>query len=123
VARPLRETMRKSGPWQLDDLHQEQDENDEQDKADAAAAVVTETWSHTIPAKAEHQDQNEQKDKHLCFSPFGEVSPDGCVMQIFMLLSLQRNILFWLACCDVICIKVSRSISVHAESWYSPLPR
>jgi hypothetical protein len=53
------------GLEQLDDLHQEQDEDDKEDKADAAAAVVAETRSHTIAAKAEHQNQDEQKDKHL----------------------------------------------------------
>lgn len=71
--------MREQALQRLDDLHKQQDEDDEQDKADSAAAVVSETRSHAIAAKAEHQNQDEQKNKHLCFSPFGEVSPDeGC---------------------------------------------
>jgi hypothetical protein len=56
------------GLQQLDNLHQEQDEDDEQDEADAASAVVAEARSHAITAKAEHQNQNEQEDKHLVFS-------------------------------------------------------
>lgn len=60
-------TMLGMGPWQLDDFKQKQDENDGQDERKAAAAVVAETGSHTIAAKAEHQNQNNQKDKHLCF--------------------------------------------------------
>jgi hypothetical protein len=79
------------GLEQLYDFHKKQDENDEQDKADSAAAVVSEPWSHAIAAKAEHQNQNEQKNKHLCFSPFSEVSPNGGVMQI--LLSVQEEII------------------------------
>jgi hypothetical protein len=67
----------------LYDLHQEQNEDDEEDQADAAAAVVADTRTHAIAAKAEHQDQDNQKDEHCCFSPFGEDSPDGGVMQIY----------------------------------------
>jgi hypothetical protein len=77
---------------QLDNLHQEQDEDDEQDEADAAAAVVAEARSHAITAKAEHQNQNDQEDKHFYFSPYGEVSPDGGVMLILLL--VQSKILF-----------------------------
>jgi hypothetical protein len=76
---------------QLDNLHQEQDEDDEQDEADAASAVVAEARSHAITAKAEHQNQNEQEDKHLYFLRFGEISPDGGVMPI--LLQEQSKIL------------------------------
>jgi hypothetical protein len=83
------------GLQQLYDFHEKQDENDEQYKADSAAAVVAESRSHAIAAKAEHQNQNEQKNEHLCFSPFGEVSPDRGVMQI--LLSMHKK----LFCCDV----------------------
>jgi hypothetical protein len=52
---------------QLDDLHKKQNENDEQNKANSTAAVIAESGSHAIAAKAEHQNQNEQKNKHLCF--------------------------------------------------------
>jgi hypothetical protein len=52
---------------QLDNLHKKEDENDEKDEADAAASVVAEARSHAITAKAEHQNQNDQKDKHLFF--------------------------------------------------------
>jgi hypothetical protein len=79
------------GLQQLDDFHEKQNENNEQDKADSTAAVVSESRSHAIAAKAEHQNQNEQKDKHLSFSPFGEVSPHGGVMQILLL--VQKNLL------------------------------
>ena len=72
-----------AGP-QLDNLHKKEDEDDEQDEADAAASVVAEARSHAIATKAKHQNQNEQKDKHLVFSPFGEISPDGGVMQILL---------------------------------------
>jgi len=66
----------KIGRWQLDNLEQEQNENDEQDEADASSAVVTEPWSHTITTEAEHKNQNDQKNKHYLFSPYGESSPD-----------------------------------------------
>jgi hypothetical protein len=83
---------------QLDNLHQEQDEDDEQDEADAASAVVAEARSHAITAKAEHQNQNEQKDKHLYFSPFGEISPYGGVMLILLLTQskILRPFTLWL---------------------------
>jgi hypothetical protein len=61
-----------SGLRQLDNSEEKQDENDDKDEADAAAAVVAESWSHAIPAKAEHQNQNNQKDKHFCFLRCGE---------------------------------------------------
>jgi hypothetical protein len=70
---------------QLDNLHKKEDKDDEQDEADAASSVVAETRSQTIAAKAEHQNQNDQKDKHLVFSPFGEVSPLEGVMQFLLL--------------------------------------
>jgi hypothetical protein len=73
-----------SGLCRLDDFEKKEDENDEEDERESAAAVVAEPRSHAIAAKAEHQNQNDQKDKHLCFSPFGEISPDGGVMQIFI---------------------------------------
>jgi hypothetical protein len=87
--------LRRTGLSQLDNLHQEQDENDEQDKADAAAAVVAEARSHAITAKAEHQNQNEQEDKHLYFSPFGEVSPMEGVMLI-LLQAQSKNLLVFI---------------------------
>ena len=52
----------------LDYSEQKQDEDDEQDEADAAAAVVAESWTQPIATKAEHQNQDNQKDKHVCFS-------------------------------------------------------
>jgi len=58
----------KNGPRLLDDFEQQQDENDKQDEADAAAAVVAKPRAHTIAAKTEHQDQDQQKDEH-CLSP------------------------------------------------------
>jgi hypothetical protein len=79
----LRDDDARNGPWQLDDFKQKQDENDGQDERKPTSAVVAETRSHTIATKAEHQNQNNQKDKHLCFSPFGEISPAGGVMQIW----------------------------------------
>jgi hypothetical protein len=59
----------------LDDFEQQEDEDDGEDKANASAAVVSEPRSHAVTTEAEHEDQNDQKDKHL-FSPFGEDSPD-----------------------------------------------
>jgi hypothetical protein len=67
----------------LDDFEQKQNENDEKDEAESAAAIVTKPWSHTIPAEAEHKNQNDQKDKH-CLSPYGEISPDEGVMRILL---------------------------------------
>ena len=66
----------KIGRWQLDNFEQKQNDNDEQDEADASSAVVAEPWSHAITTEAEHKDQNNQKDKHSLFSPYGENSPD-----------------------------------------------
>ena len=66
----------KIGRWQLDNFEQKQNEDDEEDEADASSAVVTESWSHAITAEAEHKDQNDQKNKHYLFSPYGEDSPD-----------------------------------------------
>jgi hypothetical protein len=51
--------------WLLDDLEQEQDEDDGEDEADASTAVVAKSGSHAITTKAEHKNQNDQKDKHL----------------------------------------------------------
>ena len=48
--------------WSLDNLEQEQDEYDGEDEADASAAVVAESWSHAITTKAEHKNQDDQKD-------------------------------------------------------------
>ena len=62
--------------WQLDNFEQEKNENDGEDEADASSAVVAEPWSHAITAEAEHKDQNDQKNKHYLFSPYGEDSPD-----------------------------------------------
>ena len=47
----------------LDDFEQEQDENNGEDEANASAAVVAESWSHAITTKAEHKNQNDQKDE------------------------------------------------------------
>lgn len=77
------------GLWKLDEFEQEQDEDDGEDKRESAAAVVAESRSHAIAAKAEQQNQDNQKDKHLIFSPFGEDSPDGGVMQILLLTRSQ----------------------------------
>jgi hypothetical protein len=60
----------------LDDFEQEQNENDGENEADASAAVVAEPRSHAITTKAEHKNQNDQKDKHCLFSPYGEDSTD-----------------------------------------------
>jgi hypothetical protein len=49
--------------WQLDDFEQEQDEYDGEDEAEASSAVVTETWAHAITTKAEHKNQNDEKDE------------------------------------------------------------
>jgi hypothetical protein len=46
----------------LDDFEQEQKQDDGEEEADAAAAVVAESWSHAITTKAEHKNQNDQKD-------------------------------------------------------------
>ncbi len=47
----------------LDDFEQEQEENDGEDEADASATVVAEPGSHAITTKAEHKNQNDQKDE------------------------------------------------------------
>ena len=93
LAHSPRRTLRERALQRLYHLHKQQDEDDEQDEADAAATVVSESRSHAIAPKAEHQNQNEQKDKHLCFLPFGEISPDGGVMQI--LLSTHKQIILY----------------------------
>ena len=63
--------------WQLDNFEQEKNENDGEDEADASSAVVAESWAHAITTKAEHENQDDQKDKHSLSSPYGEDSPDG----------------------------------------------
>jgi hypothetical protein len=55
------------GDGQLDDFEQEQNENDGEDERDSATAVVAESWPHTVTAKAEHKNQDDQKDEHLLF--------------------------------------------------------
>ena len=80
---------------QLDNLHQEQDEDDEQDEADAASAVVAEARSHAITAKAEHQNQNEQKDKHLYF------------------FSVRRNFALWRCDADFVAGAIENSAAVQ----------
>jgi hypothetical protein len=70
--------------WPLNDFEQEEDQDNGEDEADASAAVVAESWSHAITTKAEHKNQNDQKDKHSLFSPYGEDSPDGGVMRILL---------------------------------------
>jgi hypothetical protein len=64
--------------WLLDDLEQEQDEYDGEDEAEASAAVVAESRAHAITTKAEHKNQDDQKDKHYSGSPCGEDSPCRC---------------------------------------------
>lgn len=51
----------------LYDFEQKQNEDDGKDQRDASTAVVSEPWSHAIPAESEHKYQNDQKDKHLSF--------------------------------------------------------
>ena len=55
--------VRRMSDRLLDDFEQEQDEDDGEDEADASAAVVAESWSHAITTKAEHKNQNDQKDE------------------------------------------------------------
>jgi hypothetical protein len=66
----------KIGRWQLDDFEQEKNENDGEDEADASSTVIAEPWSHAITTEAEHKNQDDQKNKHYLFSPYGEDSPD-----------------------------------------------
>jgi len=73
------------GLRQLDNFEEKQDEDDEEDEAESAAAVVADSWSHAIATKAEHQNQNDQKDEHLFVFSVGEDSPYGGVMQILLL--------------------------------------
>ena len=47
----------------LNDFEQEQDEDDGEKEADASAAVVAQPRSHAITTKAEHKNQNDQKDE------------------------------------------------------------
>ena len=47
----------------LDNFEQEQDEYDGEDEADASAAVVAEPRAHAITTKAEHKNQNDQKEE------------------------------------------------------------
>jgi hypothetical protein len=65
----------------LDDFEQQQEEDDGEDEADASSTVVAEPWPHAITTETEHKDQNNQKDKHFLFSPYGEDSPLGGVMR------------------------------------------
>jgi hypothetical protein len=62
---------------QSNHFEQEQNEDDGEDEAEASSAVVAEPWSHAITTKAEHKNQDDQKDKHFLSSPYGEDSPDG----------------------------------------------
>jgi len=57
--------VRRMSDWRSlsDDFEQEQDENNGEDEANASAAVVAESWSHAITTKAEHKNQNDQKDE------------------------------------------------------------
>ena len=45
------------------DFEQDQDEDDCENEANASAAVVAEPWAHAVTAKAEHKNQNDQKDE------------------------------------------------------------
>jgi hypothetical protein len=49
--------------WLLDDFEQQQDENDGEDEAEASASIVSEAWSHAITTKAEHKNQDDQKEQ------------------------------------------------------------
>ena len=66
----------------LDDLEKKQDENDSQDKAKTTAAIVAKPWPHTITAKPEYEDKNNQEEEHVFISPFGEMRHSG-VMQLW----------------------------------------
>jgi hypothetical protein len=76
----------------LDDFEQEQDEDDREDEAKASAPVIAESRSHTITAKAEHKNQDDQEDNHYSLSPYREDSLYGGVMRI--LSSTQWNLFF-----------------------------
>ena len=52
---------------QLDDFEQQQDEDDGEDEGNSTAAVVAEPWPHAVTTKAEHKNQNDQKNKHFVF--------------------------------------------------------
>jgi hypothetical protein len=66
----------------LDDFEQQEDEDDGEDKANASAAVVSEPRSHAVTTEAEHEDQNDQKDKHL-FLRSAKIRRIEGVMRIF----------------------------------------
>jgi hypothetical protein len=53
-----------------DDFEQEKNEDDGEDKADAASAVVSKAGSHTIAAKPEekNQDDDDQKNHGFAYS-------------------------------------------------------
>jgi hypothetical protein len=68
---------------ELDDFEQKKDENDGEDEAEAASAVVAETWTHAVTTEAEHQNQDNQKDKHFT-SPCSEGSLLEGMMLFFM---------------------------------------
>ena len=68
----------------LDEFEQEQDEDDGENEADASAAVVAESWSHAITTKAEHKNQDDQKDNHCSLSPYCEDSLYGGVMRVLL---------------------------------------
>jgi hypothetical protein len=72
------ETLHEFDCRSLEDFEQEENQDDSEDEGDATAAVVAETWSHAVTAEAEHKDQNDQKNYHVIFSPFGEDSPREC---------------------------------------------
>jgi hypothetical protein len=89
ILRVLR--VRERALQRLYDLHKQEDEDDEQDKADSAAAVVSESRSHAVAPKAEHQNQNQQKNKHLVFLRSAKFRQMKGVMQI--LLSTHKEII------------------------------
>jgi hypothetical protein len=80
----------------LDDFEQEQDEDNCEDEAKASTSVIAESRTHAITAKAEHKNQDDQKDNHYSLSPYREDSLYGGVMRI--LSSTQWNLVFsWVA--------------------------
>jgi hypothetical protein len=52
----------------LDDLEEKEDEDDGEDEAKTASTVVAEAGTHTVAAKTEQQDQNDEKNQHYFVS-------------------------------------------------------
>jgi hypothetical protein len=51
-------------PGLSDHPQQQKDQDNEQNEAEAASAVVADPRSHTVAAKAEEQDQNDEQNNH-----------------------------------------------------------